>query len=238
MVRRATVLALGLLLSSGGVAQANPIASQILRARQVPETRHVQLTYGHDSSAGGTLDTPTAVARDGASVDVTWVTLSGGYTANTGSGLTSVDATQACDCDVPVGVHDYLVTVSAMSGQIPVNVTVVAGLAAAPRRDLDATDGDDADVFPWDIPEPTGIQGLDCVTVCGGGTAEPVVEPLEDAGPTADTADTADGGGVAGTVETDAGGGGGCSTSQGGLALLLTLLSLGLLAVTWRRTRA
>ena len=49
MFGRTCVLVVGVLFSSGGVAVANPIASEILRARQAPETRHVQLTYGHDA---------------------------------------------------------------------------------------------------------------------------------------------------------------------------------------------
>lgn len=226
------------------MASANPIASQILRARQVPETRHVQLTYGHDQGGGGTLETPTKVQRDGSPLELAWVLLTGGFTANTGSGLTSVDATQTCDCDVPVGAHEYKVALPGLSGEIRVSVTVVEGMSPLPpREDLDATADSDADteVYPWDIPEPTAMQGLDCVSVCGGGTAEPVaepvVEPIEDAGST-DTAAAPDTGGTVGGDKTDATGGGGCAASGSGLAALFGLVALGLLAVIRRRRRA
>ena len=105
-----------LLLTSLGVvllapaAMANPISTHVLRARQVPSTLHVQVTFGQDTSFGGdTVKAPEVVQKNGEAFEVSWKALSGGYTANTGSGLTTVTAVQFCDCSVTEGEHTYSV---------------------------------------------------------------------------------------------------------------------------------
>ena len=176
-MRAGTFLAtVAALLLSATVVHANPIATRLLRVRQVYETTHVQLTYAVFS--GEDLKTPTEVQRDGVVIGAEWVTLSGSFTANAGSGLTGMDAVQFCDCSVQLGEHAYEVTVPGGSYSFAATVDVVDNLQ--PPEDLgdplDAGDVEDEEVWPWEIPEPTHIQGLDCPTICGDEPAEPDVD--------------------------------------------------------------
>ncbi|MBW2256027.1 MAG: hypothetical protein JRI25_15700, partial [Deltaproteobacteria bacterium] len=74
-------------------ALANPIASDVLLARQAPHTHHVQITLGRYTSDDD-LEEPTAVTRDDDAIDPDWVELDDSYETNTGSGVTDVDAIQ------------------------------------------------------------------------------------------------------------------------------------------------
>jgi hypothetical protein len=213
-------------------AGANPISMDVLRARQAPQTTHVQITYAVDSDTAP--NTPSAITRDDQALSGSWTNTSS-FTANTGSGLKELKAVQLCDCDVPLGERLYKVTVMPAMGsqemEFQATVTVVDNLGAP------ADAGVVGDVHPWEIPEPNQIQGLDCSQECSGGgddggTVSPdaaVVTP--DAGPTADSASP--------PPNPDDEDEGGCSLSgstRGG-ALGLLILGLGLLGGLLRRRR-
>ncbi|TNF32474.1 MAG: hypothetical protein EP329_10030 [Deltaproteobacteria bacterium] len=246
-MKRLVVLLLAAAVPTGA-ALANPIAVDVLRVRQVPTTRHVQITYGHDGSVGGTVPVPTTVERDGAKVDLVWVPMSGSFTANTGSGLIGVDATQTCDCDVPLGAHTYTVT---LDGTTPMGGSVTVSEASAVPVEVDAgpTDDDadagdsDVEVYPWEIPEPTALQGLDCAVVCAGSVVEPVVEDepdVIDANTSEEDTAGADATVVPGSTDTDGDveGGGGCAAGGGSAAATLLALGALLALAVLRRKRA
>ena len=90
MYRPCVLAALGLWLAPA-LAVANPIAMEVIRARQVPGSRHVQLTYATDQSLGNLPDpqAPVKATRDDVELNLSWQLLAGSFTANTGSGLTS-----------------------------------------------------------------------------------------------------------------------------------------------------
>jgi hypothetical protein len=163
-------------------ARANPISLEVVRLRQVPQTMHVQVTFGVD---GSTVSAPLAVSRGGQTLSVSWSD-SISYTANTGSGLTSMAATQFCDCDLAAGQHDYVVTfnstmTTANPQEMTRSVTVRENL---PHPDA-GLDSGGADMHPWDIPEPSEIQGLDCVAACASSPADGAVDaagPVPDGG--------------------------------------------------------
>lgn len=225
------------LLLIATVAQANPMTTQVLRARQVYETHHVQITYGVDTGIGEELKTPTEVQRDGVAISADWQLLTSSYTTNTGSGLAGVAATQFCDCAVPLGEHAYQITVPPNGSTLSTTVTVVDNLL--PPDDsgdpLDAGSADAEEIWPWDIPEPTNIQGLDCVTACeddtppdqdldvgAAGDDTPDAGTVEDAGavdagPAPDAAASTDTPGLPDSVGAlvDSGGGSGSSGSGG-----------------------
>lgn len=225
-MRRLWVLITAAALVAPLPAQANPIALEVVRARQVPNTHHVQLTYGVD---GQTPVTPVSTTRDGSSLTLTWQS-SSSFTANTGSGLVSLAAVQTCDCDVPVGKHDYVVRVkSAMGGSemdYPTSVEVLQDLQVP--KDAGVPGGD---MMPWDIPEPGEIQGLDCRTACTAGGDGPIVKDA--APPTPDAGAAADSGQPPPKEEDD----GGCSLGSAGGAPLLGLLLLAGIGLALLRRR-
>jgi hypothetical protein len=211
-------------------AGANPISVEVVRLRQVPGTHHVQLTYGVD---GSTPATPSATKRDSTGLNVTWQGMNDTYTANTGSGLVDIKATQTCDCNVPVGQHKYTVTVkSAMDNKdadLTAQLEVVDNLGAP--TDAGVPGGD---MMPWDIPEPGEIQGLDCQVVCnnppGDGPVNTDGPAVSTDGPMAQDAGTTSPDSAAPPKDKDDDDGG-CSLggSGGPLSLsLLVLLGLGL----------
>jgi hypothetical protein len=171
------LLAAALLLPTTRTS-ANPISSDALRLRQVPTTRHVQITFGVDTAVE-TLRTPLEARRDGALLKGGWTTAKAGFTANTGSGLMTLDATQICDCDVGAGTHEYTLTLEREFQGKKQTYTRSAKITVEknynPALDAGTPKGD---VQPWEIPEPSKIQGLDCKSACsgvapdsGGGTA-------------------------------------------------------------------
>ncbi len=161
---RATVLAIAVLLSPAA-SLANPVSAQVLRVRQLPGSLHVQLSF----AALSNLATPTAVTRDGAALSPTWTALAG-LTVNSGSGLTSMPATQACDCSLAVGAHEWVVTAKDELGKpLELRTTVEVKKdygGPPPARDLGGSD-----LARWDIPEPAALQGLDCRRECAAGGA-------------------------------------------------------------------
>lgn len=231
-MKRLVLLTIATVLPASA-ALANPIATDVLRIRQAPSAHNVQITVGHDSSVGGEVPVPGVVTRDGTALSLTWVPMSGSFTANTGSGLTGVAAVQTCDCDVPEGLHNYAV---ALGGTFSMEgaVIVVDPTHTGTADDAGPTDGDagDTEVYPWEIPEPTEYQGLDCNVVCAAPVVEPVVEEPDVVESVPDT------GGITGSTDTgtDAAGGGGCAAGgSGAMALLLALGALLSLALLRKR---
>jgi MYXO-CTERM domain-containing protein len=223
---RALLCALVVIAPSGGLA--NPVAVELARLQQVPKTTNVQVTYA--VASGMQPEVPTGITRDGQLLGGTW--LNGGtYNANGGSGVSGYVALQLCDCSVPVGTHNYLiVSGSAYGGStLQGTITVVADLQDYP--DAGSTP---PDAMPWEIPDPTGPQGIDCKTVCSGGGQVDGGTPAGDGGTT--DRDAAAGQRDAGTAaHTDRG----CSQAATGSTGPFVLVALvGLLAlVVLRRSR-
>jgi hypothetical protein len=169
-------------------ARANPVSLDVLRLRQVPQTMHVQVTLGADDSAA---PEPLSVTRDGQPLSGDWSDATS-FTANTGSGLRSTTATQFCDCDVAAGEHRYVVTFnSSFSTDAEERSRSVTVRENLPHPDA-GLDSGGTDMHPWDIPEPSEIQGLDCVAACASSPADGAVDA---AGPVPDgTTPVPDGG--------------------------------------------
>lgn len=167
MFVRALPLACAALLL-GAPAWANPMATHVLRLRQMHGSTHVQVSFAVDTNYGFTFVTPKTLTRDGAPVTASWGSKIG-FTTNTGSGLASTSATQLCDCKVSPGEHTYKATYATQSGDrdLTGRVTVVAG--GAPYYKDAGVKG--PDLAPWEIPEPSKLQGVDCNKVCGPGPA-------------------------------------------------------------------
>jgi MYXO-CTERM domain-containing protein len=212
----ACIAVVGAAILLGATAWANPISMDVLRAKQLPSLTHVQLTYGLD---GKTPDTPTIVKRDDVVITGSW-TSTASYTANTGSGLKSLQATQLCDCNVSLGAHTYKVTVKNAMGTGTVEQQTTLTVATTQPPPKDAGPGD---LSPWEIPEPTQMQGLDCAKACAASTPDGAVK-RDAAAVQADT----------GTTKPKDGGG--CSVAgQSSASALALLLGLGLLVALLRR---
>ena len=140
-----------------------------------------QFTYGHDTEDWSwhredmeALELGR-VERDGVDVAVMWGEDTERYTANTGSGLRSLLAVQFCDCHVPTGQHVYEVFFSPPEGDWEewrwderswrLSINVVEDLGDPDPPDI-CPPSWDGGVDPWDIPEPTRVQGLHCARVC------------------------------------------------------------------------
>ena len=230
---RKTFLTALAILGLGGAARANPYMTEGAMAVAVPGTMHVQVSYFCQM---GSCGAPTSVTRDGQALTETWT--QGGVSHNGGSGVAGYTAFQFCDCSLQPGTHKYEITAPAGSidPKWDVSVTLSDAKMAADAAPADAsyTDQaavpvqpdatDDGEIFPWDEPEPTWPQGLDCVARCGAAPVEP----------TGETAPTADAAGATDAVATqpEAGGGSTCMAgmvpSDPGVALLLAGLALGL----------
>jgi len=157
-------------------ALGNPIATEVLRARAVAGP-HVQLTYGVDTghtSSGPT--TPSQVTTYG-SAQTPW-SAPVQFRTNTGSGVVPVTAIQMCDCNVPNETTlRYEISVAISSNQTSTLVTTVS---TPVRMDASPAPTDpDAGVMPWDIPDPTEVQGIDCVEACAA--MQPGVDASVDA---------------------------------------------------------
>ena len=152
-------------------AMANPYATEVLRARLVTGP-HVQLTYGKSSSYFPMKDpsTPTQVNTYGAT-KTAWRSEPTYFNTKTGSGVVSLRSLQMCDCNVPDGqVLSYTISVPSLQteGQTTKLSATTAGRAAPSMR------LPDGGLYPWDIPDPTDLQGLDCSKACA--EAQPGVD--------------------------------------------------------------
>ena len=163
-MRWSSSLAVAALASLPVEGAANPIAVEVVRARQVPRSTHVQVTYAVDRGFGPLTD-PVAVKRDGQPLAATWVKNPSDFVTNTGSGLQKTLSTQLCDCAVAAGAHTYVVTITNRGGMgttdLMAAVTVAPGYSGPPDAGVPRDGG-----FPWDIPDPPELQGLDCAKQC------------------------------------------------------------------------
>lgn len=201
---RRSVFTIFAVLLLGSPAGANPVTDRVLRVQQVPHTQHVQVSYAVESFV--TPTTPTTLHRNSTVLSPTWTTFSG-FSTNTGSGLTDLSASQWCDCNVPLGFYTYSAA-SQGGGTLQGEVTVVADLEYPADAGVVAPDAE-----PWDIPEPVGIQGLDCSQACSTGTPDAGVPDAgaPDAGSDPDDKD-----------------GGGCSLAGSATGITLVGLWVGL----------
>lgn len=152
---------LGMTLYAAG-ANGNPIASEMIRVRQVPNTLHVQITYGTAASDGTPVDSAT---RDGAPLAGDWTKIDS-FAMNLGSGVRNVSGYQRCDCNLSVGAHEYRVQVQNPNGTtLRASITVAADYSGPTTQPpVGATEA--GGMAPWDEPEPTEMQGLDCTVWC------------------------------------------------------------------------
>lgn len=148
-------------------ALGNPISVDAFRVRQMPDSTSVQITYGIDSSGTSTTPTIVSLKRDGTLITGTWT--GNAFTANTGSGLKSLSAKQLCDCAMTPGTYKYELTVkTSASGGTNYTHTATVTVTKNPPMAKDAGSAK-GDLAPWDIPEPTAVQGLDCTKTCAAG---------------------------------------------------------------------
>jgi hypothetical protein len=140
-------------------ALANPVLAEMLRARQIPHTQHVQVTYARMYSSDAASAGP--LSRDTTALGRTWMPFAAGVNLNGGSGVQKyATALQICDCDVPIGSHSYSALPSYGTYAMTVNVTVVDNMGEPDAAVVKP------DAMPWDIPDPVEIQGIDCVKWC------------------------------------------------------------------------
>lgn len=201
-----------------GVAPANPVVDMIVRVRQVPSTRHVQITWAQAQKKPG-LVTPTQVARDGEPLYLKFVPMEADYQGNPGSGIWSLLATQTCDCDVELGPHIWTLAAPSQDWKGKASLEVVADM---PEPPVDAGGGEagadaSASTSPWNIPEPAQMQGIDCAQACAAGG---LVAPPDTVGGTGDghsgAPDVGAGGAGASDVTSSGGSGGGTKDAAEG----------------------
>ena len=165
MSKRIWILGLLSLLAPPSV-WANPISVDAFRVRQMDKSLDVQVTYGVDSGSGASTVKIVSLTRDDKAITPTsWLAAS--YKANTGSGVRSLSASQHCDCSVSKGKHTYELKVQGVMGSgkttsYKVTVDVQDGGPAA----KDAGSAKGGDMAPWEIPEPSDVQGANCTIVC------------------------------------------------------------------------
>ena len=201
-------------VATSNSALANPVEAVLSRARQVPHTSDVQVTIAF---AGAGIN-PTSVQRDGAPLSVAWADTS--FEVNGGSGVSAYLAKQFCDCSVSLGTHQYVIGYSfsgSAATSVDSSVTVVADCPDPP--DAGTWDGDAGQ--PWDQPDPTEMQGIDCTVACA----------IADGGATTvhDAAVVDDGGGSAVAKTTGSSCAFGDMGHIGGLGILVSLAVLLLL---------
>ncbi len=153
------------------VGEANPIMCEVLQLRQTPLTEHVQVTFADDCSESFEI---LSVEKDGEPLSVEWTPFAG-YTTNTGSGLRELNSEQACDCDVFLGEHEYIVHarrggVNPDIADIDFPYTIVVKRAEDVPAPVPVDEDTDTYEYGWDIPDPVEVQGLDCEARCGGET--------------------------------------------------------------------
>jgi hypothetical protein len=226
MANRACSMAFLALSTAAPAAGANPIATETLQARQIPHSKHVQLTYANLSE----ITAAAPLSRDGAALSPVWSPLSS-YTFNAGSGLTSYGAVQYCDCNVAIGPHRYATQLSytydGKTDEYELNATVTVVEALDDPKDAGPVP---SDAMPWEIPDPVEVQGLDCIATC----AHP---PAPDAGAGTRTGSGTSAGAPAHSTQIGDNDGG-CSLAGRRAGAGTLMLGLGLLIGLGRRRRA
>jgi hypothetical protein len=196
-----------------GLALANPIMMvDEAYAQQYPWTAHVQLTRISSISDLATVE----ITRDGELVTAN-VEPAIGPSRDLGSGMTTLSAAVACDCNVPFGHHLYTV------GGIAVEIDVIDASAANTSVPEPSAQCDVACAASDPVPPGTG-GGAGDGSGGGGVTGEAGSGAPDDPAPTGQTA---------GEGSDSAG----CAISRNGGRLVPfgILMALGLLA--WRRKK-
>lgn len=251
-MRHARWAFLAALWIGAAAAIANPVMLDGTSGVQVPETFHAQVTYFVDSGYGSGI-VPSGIERDGKALAL--VIHAGSVAENGGSGITSFDAYQACDCDLPLGTYTYKFH---FDGSVPdyysagqtIAVTIVSPPPGQPAPAPEIAP--DADILPWDIPDAPWPKGFDCAAWCvahpgpTGPVAEGAEEPVPpvevvqpEVGASLDTAAAAD---VTASPEPTGGAGdqkepGTCAVGTVGSTGALALLLCGLLCLAVVRRR-
>jgi hypothetical protein len=169
-MRRLAFLALAATAVSAP-ALANPVLGEMLRARQIPHTRHVQVTYAGAFTPGVGAAGP--LSRDNAPLGRSWMPFAAGVNLNGGSGVQKyATALQVCDCNVPIGPHSYSALPNHGTYAMGVDVTVVRNMGEPDAAAVEP------DAVPWNIPDPIEIQGIDCAAWCASSAgAAPTTQP-------------------------------------------------------------
>ncbi len=212
---RTRVLALIPALLAPSAALANPILSDALTARQVPETMHVQITVlGHSCDE---FD----VTRDDELLNGDWVPVSS-FQKNMGSGVTGNSGCQLCDCNLTAGSYYYDAEVEGSAASyLNMTINVVEGYTTPVQPGIGGQGG----MMPWDEPDPVEMQGLDCVAACalvgagGAGGASTTGSAGSSGGPVSQGGSVSAGGtaGVAGGLPAGGTAGSGLTPTTGGV---------------------
>jgi len=169
---RKVVLLLVVLGATSNVVLANPTMNAQLRALQLSETYHVQVTLARIQNPPGiagmdmqwSMFEPVAIRRDGVELHMQEPAL---IEANSGSGISSGPGWQACDCNLPPGHYTYEFVPPEDKGVADwakfVDVKVTEPPPARERRSRVEEVRHQAD--PWD-EEETWPQGVDCLAWC------------------------------------------------------------------------
>jgi hypothetical protein len=238
-------------------AMGNPTWCEVFRVRQVPESRHAQMSFGQTCTNNNVEI--ISITKDGITLKPSWQSYSG-FVANSGSGLKTMSASQTCDCDLALGPHEFRFTYKASwsSGSVYNNtfkqVVEIQEPASTVHQDAQSNGIKDAapldsatkDAMPWEIPEPEEIQGLDCIATCkarGPGIALPA-SSSSDASDTAVDASVASAGdsaakalpepGTASTKHNASGCSVGRSKDVGALPFLLFAAAIGVWLINRR----
>lgn len=152
-------------------AAANPMFYETAMGMQYPESDHVQLTFMSDSGYGFSGALPFGVVReetDNILMPIGPISIS----ANNGSGITSFEAIQFCDCAVEPGNYTYCFL---WEGEAPTYVEECAwaSVKIPPPgwEDYNPPDGDDdgdedQEIRPWEIPDGPWPKGVNCIDWC------------------------------------------------------------------------
>jgi hypothetical protein len=150
---------------------ANPMVIETFLVRQTPG-HHVQLTY---VNAMREPPVPSLKSRFGRT-STPWMRMKQPYRTNLGSGVSRTHAIQMCDCDVPGDAPlTYAVTVTAASGEKAFTMqgtTTVSPAGKGSEAPKSAHPRKRDSLRPWEIPDPPGLQGLDCVQACRSAAAK------------------------------------------------------------------
>lgn len=164
------------LVVAAGSARANPMLDSVLQAEQVPGTRHVQLTYIGDEDGG-----VVTYLRDERPYAVTWQPTPE-FAALLGSGVTRTNALQACDCNVPLGRHEFRVVPAVIYVGQRVDRSGAVLEVVANKRDRTGepiprpAELPSSDQYLWDemtADMPRRLQGTNCKAECANVTTLP-----------------------------------------------------------------
>lgn len=181
-----------------GPVAANPVIMCGTNACQVPATLHAQVSYFCDG--GMDCKAPSSsVKRNGEPISVAWQGPTG-IDVNGGSGVTTFQAYQFCDCEVGTGSIEYeldlgdatycaggtsttmypIVTAQDAGttiADVATDIPAAGEVAAVSDVVLPQDTGDDTEIAPWDEPAPPWPKGLDCVQWCKDHPKNPDVPP-------------------------------------------------------------